>query len=588
MRQGLTTVAAVLWLVACGADPQAPPDTCAQVDCSGHGVCVDLEGSANCQCETGWQAAGLECVAPTVQVEIVSVQVEPEAVTEGETAILTLALSGPSDDENPLDAAYLQDLGAVKVADFAFTGVPRTYVANVSWAKLHALDNITFLQDMQRSFTVTAQLPDGTKLSKPVDVGLTCGGSGACNGQCRPEMVVDSSISFASFDDCAQLDCNDQALWPLECMNLPLAWLWMTDDQLKKLMSDVMADIEVDATFYFLGQCMDVGVEIHGGLARKFDKKALKLKFNRDDGWFPLDPFSSSAGEPVYDPVGFKQMIFKAHWVDPSLMRDLLTHDHVALAGGLAPRVTHVDLLLNGGYHGVYALTEAVLKDFFLRMGMTGKGNLYKAVNHNAHFGVKADPMAGYEKKTNKTGGSDDLAELFETIAAAPLQFDAFEEKVGQALDLDLYFAFTLVNAFTNNQDSFTKNYYLYREKGASSSFIIVNWDADATWGLNWDGKLEPVDAGGLWGSQNYLSAKLKKIPEYKDHYSTTITQAMDNMFSPEQTAQRIQAVAQKIAPDIRFEECRWEKDTTFDEHLDIILNYTQLRRAYWLPLLTP
>lgn len=38
-------------------------DPCAGVTCSGHGTCIDNQGTAECQCETGYHAEGLTCVA---------------------------------------------------------------------------------------------------------------------------------------------------------------------------------------------------------------------------------------------------------------------------------------------------------------------------------------------------------------------------------------------------------------------------------------------------------------------------------------------------------------------------------------------
>lgn len=571
----------LLVLAGCSGD-WSRGSVCEGVACSGHGMCEATDQGPECVCEGGRQAAGLECVEPAKQVEIVSLQVSPEALSEGETAVFTLVVNGPAGDVDPVTAT-LETPDGVKVTDFKAAGPARTYTAGVSWAKLNALEQITFLQDSSREFTVKAVDEEGNHLTRQAGLTLTCHGSGACRGACYPEMVVDESLSFASWDDCSQVQCGQAELWPVECLYQPVAWLWMSEDQHEYLMSDVMADIEADGLFLFLGRCGEVGVEIHGGLARKFEKKAYKVKFNRE-GWFGPDPFESSGENTVVDPIGFKQLIFKAHWVDPSLMRDRLTHDSVRTAGGLAPRVSFANLMLNGRYNGLYAVTEAVLEDYFVRLGFEGDGDLYKAVNHNAHFGVKTDPMTGYEKKMNKDGDAEDLGQLFAVIKAAPLDFEGFQTAVSQVLDLDHYLAFTLVNAFSNNQDSFTKNYYLYHED--SAPFIIVNWDADATWGLNWDGKLEPIEAGSIWGTQNHLSAKMKKVPELVTLYSEMAAQAVDGFLGPEQTSELVDAVASEIAQDIPFEECRWEKETTFDEHLAVIYEFIQLRHEYWLSFL--
>ncbi len=381
----------------------------------------------------------------------------------------------------------------------------------------------------------------------------------------------------AELADCDAWECGDNVL--ANCLSLPVLRLWIADDQWDKLMDDVKADVEVDGLFYFMGRCGEVGVEIHGGLARKFAKKSLKVKFNRG-AWFPDDPFIEGP-DPDVAGKGYKQFVLKAHWVDPSLMRDHLTHDVTRALGGLAPRVTHVNLILNGSYHGIYALTESILQDFFIRMGLEGEGNLYKAVSHYANFKDKGNALEGYEKKMNVYDDSDDLALLLKQIAAAPIDFESFESSVGQSLDIDLYLAYSVANAFTNNQDAFTKNYYLYHELEESEGpFLTVNWDADATFGISWDGTEEEADTGGLWGKLNSLSAKLQKIPEYRAANAKIHADGLAGPLSPTTLHASIDAITSTIAPDIRFEECRWEKEGSFADHLEVIHAFVDERAA--------
>ena len=399
--------------------------------------------------------------------------------------------------------------------------------------------------------------------------GDSANGSAPAN-ECEYRM---QQAEFAA--DCAEWECGDDI--PADCLSLPVLRLWIADDQWDKLMDDVKADVEVDALFYFMGMCGAVGIEIHGGLARKFEKKSLKVKFNRQ-GWFPYDPFVEEPKAEVTG-HGYKQFILKAHWVDPSLIRDHLTHDVTRALGGLAPRVTHVNLMLNGSYHGIYALTESILRDFFMRMGLEGEGNLYKAVSHYANFKDKEDALEGYEKKMNVSEESEDLTQLLQQIAAAPLDFEGFEASVGQSLDIDLYLAYSVANAFTNNQDAFTKNYYLYHElEDDGGPFLTVNWDADATFGISWDGTEEPADTGGLWGKLNSLSAKLKKIPEYQAANTQLYFDGLADPLSPETLHANVDTIASPLAPDIRFEECRWEKESSFADHLEVIHEFVDGR----------
>jgi spore coat protein H len=383
---------------------------------------------------------------------------------------------------------------------------------------------------------------------------------------------------------CSSWECGDDYF--STCLANPVVNLTVAEKDYKKLLKDVNADVEVDGNVELHGISMPVGVELHGGTALKFEKKSYKLKFNRTE-WFPLDPFADDPEENPDDPVGFKQLVLKAHWIDASLLRDRLAHELLRQMGGLAPRVVFVNLALNGRYDGVYALTEAIETDFFARLGMKGDGNLYKAVSHSANFGWKEDCMAGFEKKTNREENTEDLETLLSVLKATPASFEPFEEDVAPWLDLDLYLLFTVGNVLTNNQDSFTKNYYLYRDAPLPQlPFVIVNWDADATFGRSWEASPVPAEAGQLWGKANYLSSKLSAIPEYHAQYVELLKDALDTVFRYDRAHATLAAIAAEAAPDIRFEECRWSKERSFDDEIDFIDQFLLDRAAYLSALL--
>jgi len=408
----------------------------------------------------------------------------------------------------------------------------------------------------------------------------------------REDGGSDDVENEAEVDGHSATECEDWACdgrrYPLQCLRNPVAKLSVSDDNFDDLLEDVEADIEVDAGFCLHGVCLDVGLDLQGGISVRYPKKSFKIKFNREER-YPLDPFVHAEGESASpDPVGFKHLILKAHWIDGTLSRDRLASDLLAEIGGLGPRVTYVNLLLNGQYRGLYALTESIDTDYFERMGLEGDGNLYKAVNHNANFGKKTDFMAGYEKKANQDEPSTDLKDLLDAIAAAPLDADEFQAKVGPLLDLDMYRMFTAVNVFSDNRDTFTKNYYLYHEEGVPDlGFLIVNWDADATFGLNWDGDELPADEGSLWGKKNSLSTKLAKIPELDDEYTSYMEALLSSTFSADHSRSLLDQMATEAAPDVRFEECRWpDKPHSFEAELARVRKFLPARVDYLKGLL--
>ena len=48
-------------VVGCHAGGEVGP--CVYVTCSGHGLCVELDGSVGCECDDGYVAEGRRCLA---------------------------------------------------------------------------------------------------------------------------------------------------------------------------------------------------------------------------------------------------------------------------------------------------------------------------------------------------------------------------------------------------------------------------------------------------------------------------------------------------------------------------------------------
>ena len=51
-------------------------------------------------------------------------------------------------------------------------------------------------------------------------------------------------------------------------------------------------------------------------------------------------------------------------------------------------------------------------------------------------------------------------------------------------------------------------------------------------------------------------------------------------------TGAAVTAITQQIEPDIRFEECRWEKESSFADQLEGVESFLSLRPEYLRALL--
>lgn len=61
MRRMVVMLCLSLAVVGCSGSEDE--EVCADVDCSGHGSCVSTDGAAACDCDSGYEASGLECNA---------------------------------------------------------------------------------------------------------------------------------------------------------------------------------------------------------------------------------------------------------------------------------------------------------------------------------------------------------------------------------------------------------------------------------------------------------------------------------------------------------------------------------------------
>ncbi len=338
---------------------------------------------------------------------------------------------------------------------------------------------------------------------------------------------------------------------------------------------EIDVEVRVDDRRY-----RDVEMEVHGGLARTFPKLSFRLRFHEDD---PLETVAFSE-----TPERHRRVVLQASWIDPTYTRNCATLDLVREHGGLAPRCQYANLWLNETYHGFYALIERVDEEYLTRQGFDRDGLLLKAESHHANWGDKSDPLEGFSQKGNDHAPSDALGELLGALTWTATDFDSFEAHVVTRLDLDDFLAWQTVHTLADNRDTFTKNYYLYYDWAVlASRFRIVTWDADATWGMNWDGV--PVDPEtSRWHGTDRFSPRLFSIPEYRDPYLAAYA---DYLADPDRIdwlwsnlAERRARIAAHAARDLEA----WDRGIDFDPAYDAFETAVETRFDVMTLAVTP
>ncbi len=325
-----------------------------------------------------------------------------------------------------------------------------------------------------------------------------------------------------------------------------------------------------------------VTMQLHGGLSRSFPKKSYRLTFPDDDE--PEVPWFSGR------PEEHRRLVLHASWIDPTWMRNKLTMDVVSALGGLAPRMSFVWLRVNGQDMGLYVAIERIDRPFLKRRGLHRDGNVYKAVDHRANWAKKAAPMNGYELKVNEDNPTDDLGELLATLSDTPATQAAFEAEVEPVLDLDAFMLWQAVHTFADNRDTFTKNYYLYHDLAAppgteAAAFELISWDADATFGLNWDGAPAPPRPPS-WHGSDAFSPRLFAIAAYRAEYRARYLAALDGALSEAALLSRVEAMAAAIEQAAKADLALWDRDADFEDAVDALRAFVSGRRGVMRPLL--
>jgi spore coat protein H len=318
-----------------------------------------------------------------------------------------------------------------------------------------------------------------------------------------------------------------------------------------------------------------VEFELHGGHVRTLPKKTYRLVFPDEE-------------KPTVDWFGDgletqRRVVVQANWIDPTSVRNKLTFDLIRDAGGLAPRVGYCILSLNGSWHGLYSLIERIDKPYLDRQDLDKDGNLYKAENHLANWNHKADPLDGFDVEINEDNPTDDLDDLLAALTYTPQTQADFVSEVEPRLNLEDFDTWQRVQVFALNRDTFTKNYYLYHDLDEDlgdpkGRFRVISWDADATFGLNWNGEWLDTDEVS-WHGTDAFSQRLYEIPEYKAAYKAAFQSALDGSLSPTSIATRIASTTSRIRSAAIADLIHWERsDLDFDAAVQTLKDAVQAR----------
>jgi spore coat protein CotH len=178
--------------------------------------------------------------------------------------------------------------------------------------------------------------------------------------------------------------------------------------------------------------------------------------------------------------LGMKKINLNNNYKDPSYMRERLSYDMMRSLDIPTPRLSYVNLYINGSLHGLYTLVEQVDSEFLETNFENSEGDLYKPDGTGSDllwYGSDFAAYSGVELKTNED--SSDNAAFINMVNE--LNYGSDLESV---VNVDGVLRYLAVSTALSNLDSYqgslAHNYYLYEQDGV---FSIIPWDFNESFG---------------------------------------------------------------------------------------------------------
>ena len=368
--------------------------------------------------------------------------------------------------------------------------------------------------------------------------------------------------------------------------------LTIAPEDIEALEEDVFAQVEVPATLMAGGAIYNIELELQGGSSRAYPKKNYRLKFSSKKPYMG-DPFENGG-----EKKGFRRLIIRASWKDQSYVREALAFEALREIGVTAPRVSWINLELNGAYWGFYTVVEPIDEDFIDRQKLRPGGSLYKAVDQEAGFGPDVDIEKGYDKKAGPKDEDEnysDLSALLELLWETPTTHDDYMEKIDPVFSIESMMKRLMWASYTQNGDSIRHNYYLYNEpslwpdqENEKGRWWIFAWDSDICFANHWKvgEKMEPIENDTMLNGPAYLSEQFANIETLRHTFIEMYQGYLASVWSTEAMTEMSEAIFERNFADIDRDLHHWDRSSSAQEEFDEIRLFIVERPKILLPLL--
>ena len=222
-----------------------------------------------------------------------------------------------------------------------------------------------------------------------------------------------------------------------------------------------------------------------------------------------IDSFGNEIDTSLLGMPAENDWIFKAEYLDNSLLNNSIAYEFARRMGRYAPRTRHCEVFLDGNYIGVYTLTEKVKRDnnrldiakltsadtvgsdltggYIIEMNINGDpgswNSNYQPINF-ATCGLPVEFKYVYPKADSILPGQSNYIRTYVDSFENALNSSSFMDTATSYrkwIDVSTFIDFLIVNEFTMNYDSYGRSTYMYKEKDTDGGKLCIGppWDYD-------------------------------------------------------------------------------------------------------------
>jgi hypothetical protein len=224
-----------------------------------------------------------------------------------------------------------------------------------------------------------------------------------------------------------------------------------------------------------------------------------------------VDNFGNEMDSTILGMPRESDWIFKAEYLDRTLIKNAVTYEMARRMGGYAPRTAPCEIMLDGEYVGLYFLTEKVKRDknrvniaklapedisgsdltggYIFEMNINNNAppdwvSEYLPIN-SATCKAKVEFKFVYPKRTRikpqQAEYIQNYTAHFEDVLRDSLHFMQPDSGYRKWMDVATFVDFLIVNEFSMNYDSYGRSTYLYKEKDTDGGLLKIGppWDYD-------------------------------------------------------------------------------------------------------------